>query len=788
MKIRPGIIGPIGIGVLWLPLMAAALKPSAAADGQSFVGSGTLPGAEATGVVAHPASQALNNLSSNDPASKQCADGTRAIDQGRWADAVKIFTQVANQHSDHADGALYWRAYAENKLGQRDAAMKSCAELRAGFPKSRWIDDCGALEVELHAKSGEPVHIDPDQSDDLKLLALNTMLRQNEPLALAQIQEILNGDSSDKLKKEVQFILGTHYSDSTYAQIVRLSYVEGDVRIQRGEPSGKPSRAVWEKAAADIPLETGFSLATGSGRAEIEFENASTIYLGENSVLTFNDLHETAGIPFSELGLLSGTASLYFKPYVAGEKLILHTPTNDLVSRFPDKTYARVQAFTDAVAITPLEGGDVRLPSVQKEDVEPGQTWVWQQGRLEGVKQTQQTQEFSAWDEWVKDRVAGRAAQVSSVLEASGLTAPIPGMAEMAGQGKFFDCAPYGTCWEPKAEVAQDLAPDLAQDQETAAALRVFRPEQPRVRLAAYHPSGIAGQSVRGKSGDPVTFFDSDIAFPCTPWAVQTRMARNLATGQGSLVNTKSIAVPAYSWAVCHAGSWIHHRKHYVWVAGGKRHHIDPVRWVKSDHEIGFVPLHPYDVKDRPALNARHEVFVVSSKNPITLEPTKFDDAHPVEYLKAPPTEFAKVPLLPLTIAETPRMEAHPFLRPAAGQELNTARLSIPIRFDAKTQSFLVARQQTHGGSTRTVYAPISNRNGSLQAHSASFSGGSSFHGNSGSSSGFGSHGGSASSASHSGGGGASGSGGASHSGASGAGSVGSSSSAASSSGSSSHH
>jgi hypothetical protein len=37
---------------------------------------------------------------------------------------------------------------------------------------------------------------------------------------------------------------------------------------------------------ADLPIEVGFSLVTGSGRAEIEFEDASTLYLGENSVLT----------------------------------------------------------------------------------------------------------------------------------------------------------------------------------------------------------------------------------------------------------------------------------------------------------------------------------------------------------------------------------------------------------------------------------------------------------------------------------------------------------------------
>jgi len=57
------------------------------------------------------------------PDSGLYAEGTRAINQGRWADAVKLFTQAASLKSDHADGALYWKAYSLNKLGRRDQAL-----------------------------------------------------------------------------------------------------------------------------------------------------------------------------------------------------------------------------------------------------------------------------------------------------------------------------------------------------------------------------------------------------------------------------------------------------------------------------------------------------------------------------------------------------------------------------------------------------------------------------------------------------------------------------------------
>jgi len=819
------------------PVGIQAAMPAATFT-QAFVSSSMADAAGESAVVPTTLPESVpaqSNVAANDPASKLCADGTRAIDQGRWSDAVDLFSKVAALHADHADGALYWKAYAENKLGKSKATQDACSQLRAGFPKSRWIDDCAALEVEIRARSGKQVQIDPNASDDVKLLALNTMLRQNEALALAQIQEILKGDSSPKLKKEVQFILGSHYSDVTYAQVVRISAVEGDVRIQRGEPNYKAGNALWETAQAGLPLETGYSLVTGEGRAEIEFENASTIYLGENSVLTFNDLHVTAGIPFTELGLLSGTASLYFEPYVRGEKLILHTPSNDFISRYQDKSFARIEAFTDAVSITPLPGGNLRLTGVPRDAVQPGRTWTYLKGELLDVQGAPATPQFVAWDNWVEQRVAQRRAAIDSVLEASGLSAPIPGMAEMAGQGKFFDCAPYGTCWEPKDEAAEDQAagqPSMYESRpgngtragQTGAphldsphldAPHLDSPhldephlDAPHLELAAYHPAGaLGGQAQAAQSNSyaatPVST-EREYRFPCTPESLLYRMAKDPTTGRYLRVSTQLGQDQPYGWAVCHAGTWIRHRKHYAWVAGGKRHHIAPVRWVKSGKTVGFVPLHPYDVKGQPAINARHEVFAVTGKGqinePIRVEPIRFEANLPIAYLKAPPKEYALGAMRPLPVAGAPRMEAHAFpglpgLRGegtknelARGPEARGTDLSravVPIHFDAKEQTFMVAREEVRGGHSSTVFAPMTNRTGSLQAHSETFSGGSSFHGNSGS-------GASASGGSHSGGGSSS-AGGGSHGGSGGGASSSASSSSSSSasstaSSSSSHH
>jgi VWFA-related protein len=176
------------------------------APAQSFAGSPA-----PVGIAGDPAAGA--NGAAN---SKLYADGKRAINEERWPDAEAIFTKVAGQHGEHSDGALYWKAYAENKQGQTKPALDTCAALGRDYPGSDWIHECGALEIEIHAKSGAPVEPKAGDDDDLKLLALNALMKKDEARALAQIQEILNSsDSSEQLKKKALFILAQHYSNTT---------------------------------------------------------------------------------------------------------------------------------------------------------------------------------------------------------------------------------------------------------------------------------------------------------------------------------------------------------------------------------------------------------------------------------------------------------------------------------------------------------------------------------------------------------------------------------------------
>jgi hypothetical protein len=296
--------------------------------------------------------------------------------------------------------------------------------------------------------------------------------------------------------------------------------------------------------------------------------------------------------------------------------------------------------------------------------------------------------------------------------------------------------------------------------------------------LASFHFSGQPAHALQAAPASPLVVSERELDFPCTPGALRYQIVKDPTTGKQTVIDRLFISSARYDWALCHAGSWIRHKRHYVWVAGTKRHHVEPVRWIKSGHQVGFVPLHPFDVKGQPAINRKNDVFTTGGKNDFHLQLVTFDPDKPIEFLKEPPKEFRNSTMRPLAILEAPHMELHPYEKPGSkASELSQA--AVPIRFDLKSLSFTVSKTEVRGGKTTTVSVPMTNHSGSLQSRSANFSGG-----------GGGFHGGSSVSAGGSRGGSGGGSSGGSHSGGSVSSSSSSSSttSSAATSASGSHH
>ena len=161
------------------------------------------------------------------------ADGTRAINDGRWTDAEGIFNNIAQQHGNRAEAALYWKAYAENKEGKPKLALDTCNQLRLTFPQGKWINECGALEIEIRGQSDDLMPPQEEQDEELKLLALNALMQQDESRSLPIIQQILSSNKSEKLKSRALFVLAQSHSQQGQALLDQVARGQQDAALQK---------------------------------------------------------------------------------------------------------------------------------------------------------------------------------------------------------------------------------------------------------------------------------------------------------------------------------------------------------------------------------------------------------------------------------------------------------------------------------------------------------------------------------------------------------------------------
>ncbi len=158
-------------------------------------------------------------------ADEQYQRGTQALDERQWENAVQSFDEVIRLNGARSDGAQYWKAYAQNKLGQREAALGTIAKLNAAFPKSRWLGDAKALEMEIRQSMGQPAAPENQADDDLKLMAINGLLATDADRALPMLEKILNGNQAPKFKERALFVLAQ--SGSSRAREILFQVARG---------------------------------------------------------------------------------------------------------------------------------------------------------------------------------------------------------------------------------------------------------------------------------------------------------------------------------------------------------------------------------------------------------------------------------------------------------------------------------------------------------------------------------------------------------------------------------
>ena len=134
------------------------------------------------------------------------------IDRDQYDRAMDPLDKVISAKGERADAAMYWKAYSQLKLARRDEALATLGQLQKQFPTSRWLGDARALEVEIKQAAGQPVSADA-MNDDLKLLALQGILRTDPEAAFPVVEKMLMGGASVRVKERALFVLSQNRSE-----------------------------------------------------------------------------------------------------------------------------------------------------------------------------------------------------------------------------------------------------------------------------------------------------------------------------------------------------------------------------------------------------------------------------------------------------------------------------------------------------------------------------------------------------------------------------------------------
>jgi len=231
---------------------------------------------------------------------------------------------------------------------------------------------------------------------------------------------------------------------NSHARIVRLSFVEGSVTVQRSD------NADWAEAPANTPLQEGFKLSTAeSGFAEIEFEDGSAARLGQLSVLEFTQLALASdGSKINCLTLPQGYATFHAAP-LGQDVYEVRTPNGTVTPR--GKAVFRVDVESSGERVEVFHGSVDVASSL-------GSWTLAKNSVLELSPDSDQPYELSEgitkddWDKWVQERESrAEAAQngpTSGAYSNNG-SGTVYGWSDLSYYGSWSYLPGFGYGWMP---------------------------------------------------------------------------------------------------------------------------------------------------------------------------------------------------------------------------------------------------------------------------------------------------------------------------------------------------
>jgi tetratricopeptide (TPR) repeat protein len=195
--------------------------------------------------------------------------GLSALDSRDYDRALRDFDQYYKAASEkkepRAEGALYWKAYALNKLGRRDESLATLAQLEKSYPSSRWMNDAKALQLEVRQASGQGGSPESQTDEDLKLIAINSLMGTDADRMVPLLEKLLgDAKASPRLKTRALFVLGQSRNPRAGDIIARYAKSSGNPDVQLkaveylgiyGTPQNKQVLADVYASATDVSMK-----------------------------------------------------------------------------------------------------------------------------------------------------------------------------------------------------------------------------------------------------------------------------------------------------------------------------------------------------------------------------------------------------------------------------------------------------------------------------------------------------------------------------------------------------
>ncbi len=359
------------------------------------------------------------------------------------------------------------------------------------------------------------------------------------------------------------FAVNRAAADSSHARIIRLSYVQGDVRIAH-KVSGDPLQSgedAWERASLNLPIHQGDAVATDNGRAQVEFESGTSVYLAENTVLEFYDLSLDDGSFTTRLILRQGSASFSVRPS-RGD--YFSVTGGDFSVEANEKSYFRVNNYDDGSDVQVFRGHLSVLSKDKTTPVGKGQSLSMRAAdpNSASVESASNTDEF---DQWVSGKIESGEAALNASRQYSGVYDYTSGFGDLYTFGGWYPIDGFGYCWRPYG---------------------VSFGWNPFQMGRWYFDPAFGGWGFIGGQ----------------PWGW-------LPYHYGSW-----IFHPGLGWVWTSTGAFPHARGgSFAYARSGQWKPVTAT-WVRSGSSVALVPTHPLDAKGKTPINMHEGVFPVSQR------------------------------------------------------------------------------------------------------------------------------------------------------------------------------